>query len=237
MSVVRYELLDEHNVRIEGTLNNCPLTFTVGTDAVAKPLSSVLPLIAVGSTVSVTVCAEDFFGKFGCPVYPSSILTLVIELLSSTKPTSPCNVTLAADCKERGNALIQTNPGEAKYMYTIGLQVLLHTQDSLLIPLLLNAAMCDLQSTDVLGSLYKCLWVLRLEPDNAKAHYRCGQAYEEFKQLSAALWHYNRSGELQPNNTTDKKKKALQDTLTKQKQSKSLFQGIFKKPGEDFKIN
>jgi len=216
-------------------------------ESVAKPLRDAVKAMPAGSVASFTTQAEELYGKYGCPVPPSSRVTVLVELLQVTSPIdegdeSQQRKQQASELKEKGNQLLNTNAQQAVRLYSKGICLLSNLRhqpecSSLSVVLYLNSAHGFLQFPVVNEAYSNSYQALILEPDNAKAHYRLAQVHEECKQYAAALWHYKRSSEITPNPGTDKKAKQLQEIITKQKQSQPLFKGMFKKPNEDFRMN
>jgi len=220
-------------------------TFVLGEDATIEVVSSAVQLMPVGSIVTFDIKCNVAFGPLGMPAYnvaTDTLLSFHLELVSAIPPIEKEKLDIetlkkqAIQYKEDGNNNINTNPDISKSAYLRAISLFSDISPSsadlntFLIPYYTNLAQCEINTTNVNAALAFSNHVLQMEPQNGKAHYRCGQAYELSRQLPAAIWHFEQSAKFAPAATTTNKVRKLKDKQAQEREKKqkhNMWAGMF----------
>ncbi|KAL9105430.1 MAG: hypothetical protein Q9227_009391 [Pyrenula ochraceoflavens] len=141
---------------------------------------------------------------------------------------------IAQGFKDRGNeAIAEKHWQDAREFYSKGLAVLTSKEDQWEKPtdktkedrkqrelheiLRVNRAMAQLELKNYRSTIVDCLAVLKLNPKNVKAHYRCGAALTALEKYSEAIDTCEKGLEL------DKSNIAMQKLLDKAKAAQKVF--------------
>eukprot|EP01129_Flabellula_baltica_P008608 TRINITY_DN3437_c0_g1_i1.p1 TRINITY_DN3437_c0_g1~~TRINITY_DN3437_c0_g1_i1.p1 ORF type:complete len:243 (+),score=45.40 TRINITY_DN3437_c0_g1_i1:287-1015(+) len=189
------------------------IRFMYGNGAVSPAILVLLNGMTQNMKIRTVLNSTELYGTFGCPVYgvpPGVEVSVTLELTDLVFPEDlETEVKLSIDelkelsmkLKEKGNECIKSKDYTgAKEYYSQAIlkfskEILNMTDEQeievnlFLVPFYSNMALCDINMQQYSDAISHCKWILDIEPDNAKAHYRIGVAYENARLYSESLWH------------------------------------------------
>jgi len=222
-----------------------------GDDGVIPGLDLAVENMKKGEVALVTIQPEYGYGKEGNPalnIPPNATLVYEIELVDFQKAKEawdmefPEKVEVSKRKKEEGNELY--NKGKfvkAVKRYKKAVRFFENdsnfsdeqkkTAESIKLPCYLNLAACKLKTGDYQDTIKNCDDVLKIQPDNVKALFRKGQAYNALDNWDECKKALLRCLELSPDNADAKKElaKLRQKIVNQDKKDRLVYAGIFDK--------
>jgi len=205
-----------------------------------------------GEHCILTTTPQYAFGAMGCPprIPPNTSLEYEIKLNYFENPKEEKikfvslkeRIDKAQESRQEGNDLFKhefyrkaIKCYNKAFSYFNGLYDLIESEEKELnqarIPLYLNLATCNLKLDEISKAIKNAQRVIEIDPNNAKAHFRIGQAYLASSEFQLSLHHIIKAATFDPTNKEFRTelevvKKKIEEHKEYQKKHQA-FRGIF----------